>query len=97
MIEKLNNNKSSMIINSKNNRIVYFDILNIMAIITVIGLHCNGNVYSYSVDNRRLWATSLIAECIFYWTVSVFVMLTDATLMKYRERYSTKVFMKKGF
>ena len=79
----------------KKDRIVYFDILNILAIFAVISLHCNGIVHGN--PNVRAWNTSLVVECIFYWAVPVFLMLSGATLMKYRQRYDTKTFFKKRF
>ena len=42
--EKLQENKN-------NNRIIYFDILNILACISVVFLHCNGIVHIYSTSN----------------------------------------------
>ena len=75
------------------NRILYFDILNILACISVIFLHCNGIVHTYS--KIRAWNTSLIVEVICYWAVPVFIMLTGATLMNYRKKYDTKTFFKK--
>ena len=77
----------------KNKRIMYFDILNILACFCVIWLHCNGIVHVYSTN--RSWATSLIVETIAYWAVPVFFMLTGATLMDYRKKYDTKTFFKK--
>lgn len=74
-------------------RIVYFDILNIIAIIAVISLHMNGIVHGN--PNIRAWNTSLIIECIMYWAVPVFMMISGATLMNYREKYDTKTFFKK--
>lgn len=75
------------------NRIVYFDVLNILACISVVFLHCNGIVHTYST--MRAWRTSLIVEVLCYWAVPVFLMLSGATLMKYREKYDTKTFFKK--
>lgn len=80
-------------INHKKDRIIYFDILNILACISVVLLHCSGIVHKYTPT--RAWKTSLIVEVICYWAVPVFVMLTGATLMKYREKYDTKTFFKK--
>lgn len=77
----------------KNNRIIYFDLLNIMAIIAVIAMHCNGIVHLNPMI--RAWNTSLIVDCIFYWAVPVFLMLSGATLMNYRTKYDTKTFFKK--
>ena len=65
-------------------RVLYFDILNIVACFCVIWLHCNGIVHKFSQD--RAWATSLIVETIAYWAVPVFFMLTGATLMNYRKK-----------
>ena len=79
----------------RNNRIIYFDILNILACICVVFLHCNGIVHRYSTDTS--WKTSLIFEVICYWAVPIFVMLSGATLLKYREKYDTKTFFKKRF
>ena len=76
-------------------RIVYLDILNIIAIISVIAMHCNGIVHGNI--NSRAWATSLIVECICYFAVPLFVMISGANLMKYREKYDTKTFFKKRF
>ena len=74
-------------------RVIYFDVLNIIAIFAVIALHCNGIVHGN--PNSRAWNTSLIVECVFYFAVPLFIMLSGATLMKYRERYDTKTFFLK--
>ena len=73
----------------------YLDILNIIAIIAVIALHHNGGVHTYR--NEASWYFNLIIECIFYFAVPVFLLITGATLMKYRERYNTKTFFKTNF
>ena len=78
---------------AENNRVLYFDVLNILAIIAVIALHHNGLVHHF--QDSRAWRESLVVECAFYWAVPVFLMVSGATLMPYRERYSTAVFMKK--
>lgn len=76
-------------------RILYFDLLNIAACICVVALHCNGIVHTYS--DARCWKTSLVVETVAYWAVPVFFMLSGATLMDYRKRYSTKDFFVKRF
>ena len=43
----------------------------------------------------RNWILALGIECVFYWAVPVFFMLTGATLMRYRERYDTKTFFER--
>lgn len=74
-------------------RIAYLDLLNIIAIISVIAMHCNGIVHGN--PNIKAWNTSLIVECICYFAVPIFFMISGANLMKYRERYNTKEFFKK--
>ena len=78
-----------------NTRIVYFDILNIIAIVAVIALHCNSIVHG--TPNTRAWNTSLIVECLCYFAVPLFCMLSGANLMNYRKKYDTKTFFKKRF
>ena len=79
----------------KKERVVYFDLLNIFAIISVIAMHCNGIVHGNPMNKG--WGSSLLVDCIFYWAVPIFLMLSGATLMKYREKYDTKTFFKKRF
>ena len=79
----------------KNNRVIYFDILNIIAIIAVIAMHCNSIVHGK--PNSTAWTTSLVIECICYFAVPLFCMLSGATLMNYREKYDTKTFFKKDY
>ena len=61
----------------------------------VIFLHMNGIVHTYSTV--RAWKTALVFEVICYWAVPIFIMLSGATLFKYKERYDTKTFFRKRF
>lgn len=79
----------------KENFIIYFDILNIIACLAVLILHHNGIVWQFS--KSWSWRMSLLVECVFYWAVPIFLMLSGATLMNYREKYSTQMFFKKRF
>jgi len=79
----------------KTQRVIYFDILNILACISVVFIHMNGIVHSYS--QARAWKTALIFEVICFWAVPIFIMLSGATLLNYREKYDTKTFFKKRF
>lgn len=76
-------------------RVVYFDFLNIAAAFCVVALHCNGMVHYYS--DGWGWKQALLVEVFGYWPVPVFLMLSGATLMGYRERYTTTEFFKKRF
>lgn len=78
-----------------NKRVLYIDILNIIAIISVIALHHNGIVHGD--PNWRAWKYSLVVECICYFAVPLFLLLTGANLMNYRKKYDTKTFFKKRF
>lgn len=74
-------------------RVLYYDLLNICACFCVIALHSNGIVHTYT--NTATWYSSLIIECICYWAVPVFLMLSGATLVNYRTRYNTIEYIKK--
>lgn len=76
-------------------RVLYFDVLNIVACIAVVIIHVNSSYWSFSTAKR--WIVFLFIDCAFYFAVPVFYMLSGATLMDYRERYSTKVYLKKRF
>ena len=78
-----------------NGETFYIYMLNILACIAVISMHHNGKVHVFS--NTLGWKQELVVEVVAYWAVPVFYMISGATLMNYRERYSTKVFLKKRF
>ena len=79
----------------KPKRLVYLDILNIIAMIQVVDLHVNGIVHSH--PEIRAWNTSLIVKVLFYWGVPLYLMISGANLMNYRSKYDTKTFFKKRF
>ena len=60
-------------------RLIYLDILNIIAILCVIAMHCNGVVHSYST--QRWWRTSLIVECVAYFAVPLFLMISSPVVI----------------
>ena len=68
-------------------RILYFDVLNILACICVIWLHCNSVLYSYD-PGAGLWRLSLFVQVICHFAVPAFFMISGANLMNYREKYS---------
>ncbi len=74
-------------------RVLYFDLLNVMATLGVVYLHCNGLAHTFS--NTLGWYQALAVEVLWFWPVPIFFMLTGATLMGYRDRYSTAEFFKK--
>ncbi len=88
-------NTTSSVSGIKKRRILYYDVLNILATLGVVFLHCNGNAHVYS--NTLGWYQALAVEVFVYWSVPIFFMLSGATLMGYRKRYTTKEFFKKRF
>jgi len=75
------------------NRISYFDYLNVFSCFSVIALQCNGIFHTYTRDG--LWIFSTIIQVLLYCAVPIFFMLSGATLLEYRKRYSTKEFYQK--
>ena len=55
-------------------RIEFIDYLNIFCCLSVIALHCNGCFWNFSYE--RYWITSVFIECIFYFAVPVFFMIS---------------------
>ena len=76
-------------------RIVYLDILNVISCFSVVCMHCNGWIHTFNKDD--LWGARVLIEVICYFAVPVFFMLSGATLLNYRNRYSTAEFYKKRF
>lgn len=71
-------------------RVLYYDVLNVIACFGVVALHFNTLVYAYSPTFD--WRQALSTDCLFYWAVPIFFMLTGATLLGYREKYDTRTF-----
>ena len=76
-------------------RVLYYDVLNILATVSVVAMHMNGMVHGYS--DTLAWKQALVVEVGCFWAVPVFLMLSGATLVGYRDRYSTKDFFLKRF
>ena len=76
-------------------RILYFDVLNIIACMAVIFLHHNNLVHNYSTSMQGAWSQALMVEVLAFFAVPIFLMISGATLMEYRKRYDTRTFFKK--
>ncbi len=73
----------------------YITILRVISAIAVVFVHtncCFGD-FSYS----RYWLTAAIFQCLIFFAVPVFFMVTGATLIDYQKKYSTKEYFKKRF
>lgn len=76
-------------------RVLYYDVLNILACVAVLMLHFNDEAHHF--ERSASWLGALVVECVFYWAVPIFFMLSGATLLRYRERYGTRTFLSKRF
>lgn len=79
--------------NEVKKRVAYFDWINVLACFAVVVMHVNSRFWSFSPDAR--WQWSLLIESLAYPAVGLFLMITGATLIDYRNRYSTAEYMKK--
>lgn len=76
-------------------RVVYFDLLNILACFCVVCQHTNSKFGNFQPTAG--WLECAFTGVVCHWAVPVFFMLSGATLLKYRERYSTADFFKRRF
>lgn len=74
-------------------KVQYISFLSVFASLAVVFLHVNACFWNFSKD--FYWITANLIESVFYFAVPIFFMITGATLLDYRDRYSTKVFVKK--
>lgn len=77
---------------NKNNK-EYITLINVVSCIAVVFLHTNGCFWAFST--ARYWKTANIIESLFYFAVPCFFMITGATLMDFREKYTLKVYFQK--
>lgn len=69
-------------------RVLYFDVMNILACLAVVTAHHNNHLHSYEASPN--WLFSLGVECLVYWAVPVFLMVSGATLMGFHQRCGLK-------
>ena len=73
----------------------YLSYLNVISAVAVVILHSNDAFWAFRPDDLAGWNGNNIVECIFYFAVPIFFMLTGATLIDYPLRYDTKTFYTK--
>lgn len=77
----------------KKSRLYYLDMINIIACIAVVIMHCT--------DRRHLigsgigWNLSVLLQALCIWAVTAFFMISGANLLEYRKKYNTSTFLKK--
>lgn len=65
--------------------------IQVVCAIAVVTLHTNGCFWNFSAT-ERYWYTANIIECVFYFAIPLFFMITGITLLNYQKRYSTRVY-----
>ena len=76
-------------------KLEYITYLSVVSAIAVVFLHANECFWSFSYE--RYWITSNFIECLFYYAVPIFFMISGATLMNYPDRYNHKQYFQKRF
>lgn len=77
---------------SKRQKKTYITVLSVLAGFAVVALHVNS---FWTFRKSWGWVVTDFVESLFYFAVPVFFMITGATLIDYRKRYTTKEFLKK--
>ncbi|MCI1966655.1 MAG: acyltransferase family protein [Oscillospiraceae bacterium] len=78
-------------------RIVYLDVLRVIAGFCIVLIHQSTIVNDANLINtiRFDWITGAILNSITHWSVPIFFMISGLTLLDFRKKYSTIVFCKK--
>lgn len=80
----------------KQNRILYFDYLRIIAIVAVVILHVAGQKW-YSTDFRSYqWQVFNIIDSAVRWSVPIFVMISGALFLNPKRKVDTKILYSKN-
>ena len=74
-------------------RKTYLQVLSVLSCFAVIFLHVNHCFWDFGYEDY--WILANFIESIMYFAVPVFFMITGATLLNYRKRYSTKKYFQK--
>lgn len=77
----------------KEKRIEYLPAIQVISAFAVIALHTNSVFWTYSEE--KYWLSANFLECLFYFAVPIFYMISGATLIGFIERYSIKEYLKR--
>lgn len=72
----------------KTNRLKHISLLSVLSAFAVVFIHTNGCFWKFSYDNY--WIIANVIEELLSFAVPIFFMISGATLINYRDRYSTK-------
>lgn len=70
----------------------YINFASVISAISVVFLHANGCFWNFSATLRYWWTANII-ECVFYFAVPVFFMISGATLLDFFSRYGLKEYI----
>ena len=73
----------------------YISLLSVVCCFAVVLLHTNACFWSFSTESYWAWAN--VIECVAYFAVPCFFMISGATLLNFRDRYTLKEYLKKRF
>ncbi len=79
---------------TNDHRIGYISFISVVSCFAVLVLHTNGCFWDFSAS-ARYWKTANIIECVFYFAVPLFFMLSGITLMDFYDRDSLPGYFKK--
>lgn len=68
----------------------YISLLSVISAFAVVSLHTNGCFWEFST--KRYWFTANILECLWYFAVPVFFMISRSTLIDFRKRYNLRTY-----
>ena len=69
----------------------FISLASVISALAVVTLHTNGCFWAFS-STESYWFSANIIECVFFFAVPVFFMISGATNLDYFDKYSTKVF-----
>lgn len=70
----------------------YISFASVISALSVVILHTNNCFWNFSAT-ARYWKTANVVECVFYFAVPVFFMVSGATLLDFYKRYGLREFL----
>lgn len=70
----------------------YISFASVISAFAVVVLHTNGCFWNFS-KTARYWKTANVIECVFYFAVPIFFMISGATLLDFFQRYDLREFL----
>ncbi len=80
----------------KHKRLEFISFARVVSALAVVYIHTN-ECYRHLDVTTGLWKTANFMECLFYFGVPVFFMISGATLMDFYDRYDLKSYLGKRF